>query len=164
VHVREDVYAITNVNNAVIPDIPMYGGNVTIYLTDDGVVLVDSKNERMHDDLVAKVRSLTDAPIKYVVLTHNHADHSSGAARLQALGASVIMSAVDAKRMVAAGQPGAPQMTYEGHAAIMLGGKRIDLLEFCGHTSGDTIVFLPDARIVVSGDLVTTPDSIPGIL
>jgi cyclase len=160
VKVREDVYAIVNVNNAVIPDIPMYGGNVTIYLTDDGVVLVDSKNERMHDDLVAKVRSLTDAPIKYVVLTHNHADHSAGAAQLQALGATVIMSAADGRRMATAGLP---QVSYEGHAEIALGGKRVELLEFCGHTSGDTVVYLPDARVLISGDLVATPDSIPQI-
>ena len=58
VKVRDDVYAVVNVNNAVLPDIPLFGGNVGIYLTDGGVVLVDSKNERMHDDLVAKVRSL----------------------------------------------------------------------------------------------------------
>jgi glyoxylase-like metal-dependent hydrolase (beta-lactamase superfamily II) len=160
VKVRDDVYAIINVNNAVIPDIPMYGGNVAIYLTDDGVVLVDSKNERMHDDLIAKVLSLTDAPIEYVVLTHNHADHSDGAARLQALGATVIMSAAAGRRMAAAG---VPQIGYEGHAEIVLGGKRIELLEFCGHTSGDTVVYLPDARVVVSGDLVATPDSIPQI-
>jgi glyoxylase-like metal-dependent hydrolase (beta-lactamase superfamily II) len=164
VKVRDDVYAVINANNAVVPDIPLYGGNVAIYLTDDGAVLVDSKTERMHDDLVAKVRSLTDAPLKYVVLTHHHADHSGGAARLQALGARVIMSAADAQRMGAPGQPGVPQMSYEGHAVIALGGKRIDLLEFCGHTSGDTVVYLSDARVVVSGDLVATPASIPPIV
>jgi glyoxylase-like metal-dependent hydrolase (beta-lactamase superfamily II) len=137
----------------------MYGGNVAIYLTDDGVVLLDSKNERMHDDLVAKVRSLTDAPIEYVVLTH-HGDHSAGAARLQALGATVITSAAAGRRMAAAG---VPQIGYEGHAQVVLGGKRVELPEFCGHTSGDTVVYLPEARVVVGGDLVATPDSIPQI-
>ena len=101
VKVRDDVYRV-NVNDAVLPDIPLFGGNVGIYLTDGGVVLVDSKNERMHDDLVAKVRSLTNAPISYVVLTHNHADHSAGAAQLRALGATVVMSAADRKRTWAA--------------------------------------------------------------
>jgi cyclase len=164
VRVSEDVYAIINVNDAVVPDIPLYGGNVTVYLTDEGVVLVDAKTDGMHDDLVAKVRSLTDAPIKYVVLTHNHADHSGGAAPLQALGATVIASATTRRRMATAGQPaGLPQIGYEGRAEIVLGGKRVELVEFCGHTSGDTVVFLPDARVVVSGDLVTTPDSIPQV-
>jgi cyclase len=161
--VAEGVYAVINVNNAVVPDIPLYGGNATIILTDEGVVLVDAKTERMHDDLVAKVRSLTAAPIEYVILTHNHADHSDGAARLQALGATVITSATERQRMAAAGAKALPQIGYEGHAQIMLGGKRVELIEFCGHTSADTVVYLPESRVVISGDLVTTPDSIPQI-
>lgn len=164
VKVTDDVYAIINVNHAVMPDIPLYGGNVAVYLTDDGVVLVDAKTDGMHDDLVAKVASLTEKPIKYVVLTHNHADHSGGAAKLQALGAIVVASAANREHMAAAGQPGLPEVSYEGHARIVLGGKRVELLEFCGHTSGDTVVYLPDARVLVSGDLVTTPASIPQIV
>jgi glyoxylase-like metal-dependent hydrolase (beta-lactamase superfamily II) len=58
---------------------------------------------------------------------------------------------------------GLPQVGYDGHAEIVLGGKRIELLEFCGHTSGDTVVYLPDARVVIAGDLVATPDSIPQV-
>ncbi len=118
VKVRDNVYAIVNAKNAVIPDILLYGGNVAVYLTAEGVVLVDSKNERMHDDLVAKVRSLTGAPIAYVVLTHNHADHSAGAAGLRALGATVITSAADRRRMAAAGDSVLPQIGYEGLAEL----------------------------------------------
>ena len=47
------------------------GGNTTVYLTDEGVVLVDAKFERDHDDIVAKVGTLTDKPIKYVFNTHS---------------------------------------------------------------------------------------------
>jgi len=75
VKVKDDVYVIQNVNNTVA-DIGQFGGNVTIYLTDAGALLVDSKNERMHDDIVAKVKTLTDKPISYVVLSHNHGDHA----------------------------------------------------------------------------------------
>lgn len=163
VEVRPDLYALLNASNNAMPDIPLYGGNVAIYLTDDGVVLVDSRTERMHDDLVGKVRALTDAPIRYVVLTHNHADHSGGAALLQALGATVVSSAAERRRMANAGMPGLAQIAYEGRAQIELGGKRIELFELCGHTSGDTVVYLPQARVVISGDLVATPDSIPQI-
>lgn len=163
VKVTDDVYAIINVNDAVMPDIPLYGGNVAVIVTGDGVVLVDAKTDGMHDDLVAKVGSITDQPIKYVVLSHHHPDHSGGAAKLQALGATVIVSAANHARMAAMGQAGVPQISYEGHAQIVLGDKRIELLELCGHTSGDTVVYLPDARIVVSGDLVATPASIPQV-
>src|SRR5215471_9679351 len=105
VKVRDDLYMIENVN-ATVADIGSYGGNITVFLTNDGVVLVDSKNERTHDDVVAKVKSLTDKPIKYVVLTHNHGDHSAGAPKMQALGASIIISADDRENM--ARVPNAP--------------------------------------------------------
>jgi cyclase len=98
VKVRDDLYLIENVN-ATVADIGSYGGNIGVFLTNDGVLLVDSKNERTHDDVVAKVRSLTDKPIKYLVLTHNHGDHSGGAAKMQALGASIIISADDRENM-----------------------------------------------------------------
>lgn len=160
--VAEGVYAVINVNDAVVPDIPLYGGNVTIILTPAGVVLVDAKTERMHDELMSKVRSVTAAPLEYVVLTHNHADHSEGAARLQALGATLITSATEAGRM-AAGAGAVPQIGYAGQAQILLGGTRIELIEVCGHTSADTVVWLPDSRVVIAGDLVSTPDAIPQI-
>src|SRR5690606_31230941 len=161
--VTDDVYAIINVNDAVMPDIPLYGGNVAVIVTGDGVVLVDAKTDGMHDDLVAKVGSITDQPIKYVALSHHHPDHSGGAAKLQALGATVIVSAANHARMAAMGQAGVPQISYEGHAQIVLGDKRIELLSLCGHTSGDTAFYLPDARTVVGGDLVVTPASIPQV-
>ncbi|MBI4263307.1 MAG: MBL fold metallo-hydrolase [Acidobacteria bacterium] len=161
--VRDDVYVIQNVNN-VVADIGAFGGNITIYVTDDGVILVDSKNDRMHDDVVAKVRSLTDKPIEYVILTHNHQDHSGGAAKMQQIGASVIISRDDRLHMVRGNQPGLPQFAYSRDAVLFLGGKEVQLKEYCGHTRGDTVVYLPAARVVAVGDLVTTPDSIPQIV
>ena len=163
VKVRDDVYLIQNTND-VVADIGAFGGNITIYLTDDGVVLIDSKNDRMHDDVVAKVRSLTDKPIKYVVLTHNHQDHSGGAAKMQQIGATVVISRDDRVQMARANQPGLPQMAYSRESNVFLGGKEVQLKEYCGHTRGDTVAYLPAARVVAVGDLVTTPDSIPQIV
>jgi len=161
--VKDDVYVIQNVNNTVA-EIGQFGGNVTIYLTDDGVILFDSKNERMHDDIVAKVRSLTAKPIKYVVLTHNHGDHSGGAAKMQAIGATLVISQEDREQLARANQPGLPQVTYHGQGQVFLGGKEVQLREYCGHTRGDTVAYLPAAGVLVAGDLVTTPDTIPQIV
>ena len=163
VKVKDDVYVIQNVNNTVA-DIGQFGGNVTIYLTDAGVLLVDSKNERMHDDIVAKVKTLTDKPISYVVLSHNHGDHAGGAAKMQAAGATVVISREDREQLAKAGQAGLPPVAYHDSLQLFLGGKEVQLREFCGHTRGDTVVVLPAARVVVAGDLVTTPDSIPQIV
>ena len=163
VKLRDDVYTVQNVN-PVVAEIGQNGGNVTILLTPDGVVLIDTKNERMHDDLVAKVKSLTDRPIRYAVLTHNHGDHSGGAARLQAIGVTVVASTATRENMIRTNTAGVPQIGYSNSAQIVLGGKEVQLREFRGHTRGDTVAYIPSARILVAGDLVTTPDTIPSIV
>ena len=163
VKVKDDVYVIQNVNS-ILAEIGQNGGNVTVYVTAGGVILVDAKNERMHDDIVAKVRSITDRPIRYVILTHNHADHSGGAAGFQGDGATVISSVGTREHMVRANLPGAAQVTYSGYGQVVLGGKEVRLHEYRGHTRGDTVVLLPAARVVVVGDLVTTGGIIPNIV
>src|SRR5215471_6032266 len=54
------------------------GGNVAAYVTAEGVVLVDDMFDRNHADILAKVKSITDQPIKYVINTHQHDDHAGG--------------------------------------------------------------------------------------
>jgi cyclase len=164
VKVKDDVYVIQNSEHS-LSEILQFGGNITVYLTDEGVVLIDAKNEQMHDEVVAQVRSLTDKPIRYVVLTHNHGDHSGGAARMQRAGATVVISRDD-RRALARGAQGAalPQISYSRYSNVFLGGKEVQLTEFCGHTRGDTVAYLPAARVIVAGDLVTTPDNIPPIV
>lgn len=163
VKVRDDVFVVQNVNH-VVAEIGQNGGNATALLTSDGVILVDTKNDRMHDDLVAKVKSLTDKPIRYAILTHNHADHSAGAARLQAEGVTIVASVGPRENMLRTNQPGAPQIAYSGYSQIVLGGKEVQLREVRGHTRGDTVVLIPSARVAIAGDLVTTPDAIPTIV
>ena len=163
VKVRDDIYVIQNVNH-VVAEIGQNGGNATVLLTNDGVVLIDTKNDRVHDDLVSKVKSLTDRPIKYAVLTHSHGDHSGGAAKLQAMGVTVIATVATRENMLRTSAPGVPQVTYSGYSQVVLGGKEVQLREFRGHTRGDTVAIIPSARLAIAGDLVTTPDSIPPIV
>src|SRR5581483_702601 len=65
--VKEDLYVILG-----------DGGNSTVYVTNEGVILVDDKFDRDHDEIMAKVKSVTDKPIKYVLNTHHHGDHTGG--------------------------------------------------------------------------------------
>jgi glyoxylase-like metal-dependent hydrolase (beta-lactamase superfamily II) len=163
IKVRDDVYVIQNANHTVA-EIGQNGGNVVVYVTNDGVILIDSKNERMHDDIVAKVKSVTDKPIKYMILTHNHGDHSGGSARLQSIGVTVLSSVGARENMIRANQPGAAAIAFGGYAQVALGGKELQLREYRGHTRGDTVISLPAARVIAAGDLVTTPESIPTIV
>jgi len=163
VKVRDDVYVIQNVNH-VVAEIGQNGGNASVLLTNDGVVLIDTKNDRVHDDLVSKVKSLTDRPIKYAVLTHSHGDHAGGAAKLEAMGVTVIATVATRENMLRTNAPGIPQVTYSGYSQVILGGKEVQLREFRGHTRGDTVALIPSARLAIAGDLVTTPDTIPPIV
>ena len=72
----------------------------------------------------------------------------------------------DDRRYMAQAAQGAvlPQITYSRYGNVFLGGKEVQLFEYCGHTSGDTVAYFPAARVVVAGDLVTTPESIPTIV
>jgi len=164
VKVKDDLYVIQNIN-ANLAEIISLGGNIAVYLTDDGAILVDSKNERLHDDVVAKVRSLTAKPIKYVILTHNHDDHAGGAEKMAAMGATVIISASDRENMArVANRRWLPQFSYVGRAQVRLGGKEAQLYEVRGHTKGDTLVYFPAARIVCGGDLFATVAELPFIV
>ena len=161
--VADDLYVIQNQNHTVT-EIGQNGGNVTIIVTGEGVILVDSKFERMHDDIMAKVKSITDKPVRYLVLTHNHGDHSGGSARMQALGATIVSSVATRENMARANMAGRAQLAYSGYSELTLGGTRLELRELRGHTRGDTVISLPARRTVLAGDLVTTPDSIPAIV
>ena len=163
VKVRDDVYVVQNQANTGA-EIQFYGGNATILLSDDGVVLIDSKSDREHDDLVAKVKSLTDRPVKYVILTHNHGDHTGGAAKLKAMGAALLISATDRDNMARGNQTPIADFGYVGEAQLTVGGKRAELYQFRGHTRGDTVVYLPAQRVIVLGDLLTTAETIPPIV
>lgn len=160
IRIRDDVYTIQNANST-LDELRAFGGNVTVYLTDEGVVLVDSKNESVHDDIVAKVGTLTGKPVKYVILTHNHGDHAGGAPAMAAKGATVIISKGDRDNMVRAKQAWLPEVTYTGRADLFVGGKEVQLREIKGHTRADTVVYLPAARVVAVGDLAHNPPGIP---
>ena len=163
--IKDNIYVVEN-QAAKMSDLAAYGGNATIYLTDKGVILVDSKFERIHDDFRSKIKSLTNQPVKYVILTHNHGDHSSGAAKFETEGAKVLISTRDYENLVKTpNQTWLPSLTYAGSASLFVGGKEIDVRQMRGHTSGDTVVYFPAERVVCAGDLVTLPwDDIPLIV
>jgi cyclase len=163
--IKENIYLVEN-QAAKMSDLVAYGGNATIFLTDKGAVLVDSKFERVHDDIRSKIKSLTNQPVKYVILTHNHGDHSDGASKFEAEGAQVIISTRDRENLAKTpNQTWLPALTYSGSATLFMGEKEIDLRQMRGHTSGDTVVYFPAERVVCAGDLVTLPwDDIPLIV
>ncbi|MBX3531451.1 MAG: MBL fold metallo-hydrolase [Rhizobiaceae bacterium] len=150
--------------------------NTGVIIGDDSVMIVDAQaTPRLANKVIEKIRTVTDKPIKYVVLTHYHAVRVLGAS---AYGAEqIIMSDVARAQVVERGQedwdsefgrfprlfqghesiPGLtwPTLTFSDRATLYLGKRRVDL-QFLGraHTAGDIVAFVPDANVMFTGDIV----------
>jgi glyoxylase-like metal-dependent hydrolase (beta-lactamase superfamily II) len=156
VKVRDDLYVI---HNDFVP------GNTTALITNQGVVLVDDKFEIDHDGIMAELKKITNQPVKYVINTHHHADHSGGNARMQQLNAVVVASEQAVDNMFEARQPGIPTVAVERHAHIYLGGKSIEIYHFGrAHTNGDVVVFFRSQRVLAAGDMFTYGDATPELV
>jgi glyoxylase-like metal-dependent hydrolase (beta-lactamase superfamily II) len=131
------------------------GGNTSVYISDDGIVLVDPKFERNHADLIARVGALSNRPIRYVFNTHAHGDHTGGNVRLAP--AVIVGHASQREIMLTRKLPGPPQLTYSAELRLNLGGKDT-VARYLGrcHTSGDSFILFPARRVVATGDCITT--------
>ena len=150
--------------------------NAGIIVGDDGVLLIDSlRVPSFGRDLIADVKKLTDKPIRYVVDTHSHWDHSWGneefpdSTIIGHVNARAEMLDVEAQRwwldrVVTANDPWSeeaktvtitpPNLTFEDRMSLHFGGRRIDLI-YLGraHTSGDIFIHLPDDGLLFTGDV-----------
>src|ERR1035437_1054516 len=130
-----------------------------------GGILVDDKYEQDHEGIVAQVKSVRSLPVKYILSTHYHADHSGGNAKF--LPTAEIISTANARiniinRTQSNAPPGvaAARVTFTEETAVFLGGKEVRARYFGrGHTNGDAIVYFPALRTIHTGDMMagTTP-------
>ena len=138
------------------------GGNVAVLVTNEGVLLVDDKFQQDHDQIVEKVKSITSQPIRYVVNTHYHEDHSGGNGRmLMVPGVEIISTANSRKNILEHKQSNASpnvvpaKITFTQETSIFLGGKEVRARYFGrGHTNGDAIIYFPADRTIHTGDLM----------
>jgi cyclase len=139
------------------------GGNVAVYVTSEGVVLVDDMFDRNHADILAQVKSVTDRPLKYVLNTHQHDDHAGGDFKMLPI-AEVIAHRNVRANLEHIKQPyyedtpgtpiGLPRITFIDETSVFLGGKEIRAKYFGrGHTNGDAIIYFPELKVIHTGDL-----------
>ncbi len=142
--------------NKVTDDLYMLegsGGNVAIYLTDEGAIVVDDKFEQNFDEIMANVKKVTSQPVKYVLNTHHHGDHTGSNAKFLPI-AEIIMHKNARANIVRGKQPGASRLAFADEAEVYLGGKEVRAEHFGrGHTNGDAVIFFPGDRAVHTGDL-----------
>jgi cyclase len=132
------------------------GGNVAVYVTDEGVILVDDMYERNYADVMDKVKSVTGKPVKYVLNTHHHDDHSGGNGKMDP-SVEIIAHRNVRTNMIMLKQPGPPRVTFLDEMDVHLGGKQVVARYYGrGHTNGDSVIYFPELKVIHSGDLFLT--------
>ena len=132
------------------------GGNVGVRVTGEGVIVIDDKFEQNYDEIVANIASVTDEPVKYVLNTHHHGDHSGGNARFADI-AQVIAHKNVRANILRNNQAGPPSVIYTDETAVFLGDVEVQAHHMGrGHTNGDSVIYFPDLRVVHGGDLLNT--------
>jgi glyoxylase-like metal-dependent hydrolase (beta-lactamase superfamily II) len=139
------------------------GGNVAVYATSEGVVLVDDMFDRNHADILAQVKLMTDRPLRYVINTHQHDDHAGGDFRMLPIAEviahrNVYANLKNLKRPYYEDTPGTPiglpRVTFSDRLDLHLGGTDVEAYYFGrGHTSGDAIIYFPALKAIHTGDL-----------
>ena len=130
------------------------GGNIGVRLTSEGVILIDDKFPQDFQEIRSLVAEVTDLPVRYVINTHHHGDHSgSNAGFLQI--AEVITHKNARENMVRGNQDGLPRLIYSDETSVFLGGVEVRVFYMGrGHTNGDSVVYFPDLKTVHGGDLL----------
>ena len=144
------------------------GGNIGASVGDDGIVIVDDQYAPLADKIPAALKGITDKPVRFVINTHYHGDHSGGNAYFQKQ-APVIAQDNVRKRLESAGAVGnggsihmdtkaapheaLPIITFDHDVTVHLNGEDIRALYSpAGHTDGDSIIFFPRSNVVHMGD------------
>ena len=147
------------------------GGNIAASVGEDGIVIVDDQYAPLADKIAAALKSIgvTDKPVRFVINTHYHGDHTGGNLAFATGGSTVIAQDNVRKRLETGGKAGnggsmtmdqkaaakgaLPIITFDQDVTVHLNGEDIRALHFpAGHTDGDAIVFFPKANVVHMGD------------
>jgi glyoxylase-like metal-dependent hydrolase (beta-lactamase superfamily II) len=149
------------------------GGNTAVFVTTNGVVVVDAKNPGWGQPILDKIKTLTDKPVTTLINTHTHGDHVSGNVEFPATVDIIVQdntktnmmkmipNSTAADQTVPAktifqenGGKGLPKRTFKDKLTLFKGADEVDLFYFGrGHTNGDAWVLFPSLRVVHAADL-----------
>ena len=147
------------------------GGNIGASVGEDGIVIVDDEYAPLAEKIAAALKaiSVTDKPVRFVINTHYHGDHTGGNVPFATGGSTIIAQDNVRKRLESGGKAGngssltmdvkpaekgaLPIITFDHDVTVHLNGEDIRALHFpAGHTDGDSIIFFPKANVVHMGD------------
>jgi cyclase len=147
------------------------GGNITVAVGTDGIIMVDSEFAPLHDKIKAAIEKISPLPIKYLINTHYHGDHTGGNAPFHKDGATIVAEDNIRVRLAAGNAPNgltgakmSPQPAgalptetyYGGSKTVEVGGRKAQLNHvYNAHTDGDTWIYFDDANVLDTGDTFT---------
>lgn len=130
------------------------GGNVGVRVTPEGVILIDDKFPRNFDEIQSLVASVSDEPVKYVINSHHHGDHTGSNAGFIQI-AEIIAHKNARDNMLRGNQDAPPRLVYSQETSVFLGGTEVRAYYMgTGHTNGDSVIYFPDLKTVHGGDLL----------
>lgn len=138
-------------NNLYILKSPNYNTNVGIFIGDESILLIDPMTgANNHQNLLNTIKQFSDKPIKYVLNTHNHGDHSGANSFFEELGATII-SQENAKYSRAK-----YDITFKDSYTINMGNEKVELFHIASHTFDDILIYFKENNTVFMGDTFMT--------
>ena len=144
------------------------GGNVALSVGEDGVILIDDQFAPMTDRILAAIQQITDQPVRFIINTHFHADHTGGNEGIRRKTGGVIVAHENVRRRLSTDQfvkiypqPASPPealpiITFDSNIRFHMNGDVVDVIHVSNnaHTDGDSAVFFRDANVLVGGDMI----------
>ncbi len=174
--IGENVYSYVDVHGASARN--SFGANAGIIVGRDGIVVIDTLiSAKEAKRFIKDIRAISDKPIKYVVNTHMHLDHTFGNCEFAKLGAAIIAQTDGKREMKSYAGPALknasaygltekdmedtgicyPALTFDKRMEIDLGDRTVELIHLGhSHTEGSMIVFVPDQKTLFAGDILFT--------
>ncbi len=134
------------------------GGNIGLFVGDDGVFLVDDQFAPLTDKIVAAIRPLSDKPIRFLVNTHLHPDHTGGNENFGKMGALVFgHDNVRRQMQISAYTQEPPLVTYSQDVSFHINGETVHVFKTPdAHTNGDSYIFFKGSKVIHAGDVYRT--------
>jgi len=174
--IADNVYSYVDVKNAAPGN--SFAANAGIIIGSDGILVVDTLiSAKEAKRFMTDIRKVSSKPIKYVVDTHYHLDHAFGNGEFAKAGALIISHAADRDNLERKGEPtlkratefglsekdmrgtgiALPVLTFTDRMTVYLGREKVELLSIGpSHTQGSVLVYLPERKILFTGDILFT--------
>lgn len=165
-----DIPAISRVTDSIYMIATQGAGNIAVFHASDGFILVDDQFANTTEKIQAQLKNIADKPVRFVINTHWHFDHSDGNENFGGSGSIIVAQENSRKRMTqeqlielfnyrqrAYQKDGLPEITFTESIRFHIDNEEIDVVHFKNaHTDGDAVIFFKTSNVAHTGDIFIT--------